>query len=376
MATTFKTLNQTSDIVNNTAGQIVTAPLWANNIGTLTTYFTSSLMTATQKQYYYDVVSDTSTSASGQFAITFGNRQGSGSYSGGGSLNDSPTRAIYSQYKNILLSPTDAQFTFYGGVNSDNIYVIAVNRARLKERLNAGTWQLSLSELTGRSGSSGFPNGVPNANFTGSYVRVSSSLKLLNLIDDSNNTATVNSTNGGKIYNIVSGSVNGGIFGGSINVSNSYGLVYPDLGLIVLNGTMLDSYLSFNTVTASYTAAGNDLVPGGNNAWKLFTSISGAASINTSNGFTARNQETVKSQIVFARAFNNEFNFSGNPSFVTISSSGNTFAQPTFLGNPQVYITSVGLYDAAYNLVAVAKLSRPLLKSFDRELLIKVKLDF
>ena len=375
--TTFKTLNQTSDIVNNLAGQIVTAPLWANNTSTLTTYFTSSLMTATQKQYYYDVVSDTSTSASGQFAVTFGNRQGSGSYSGGGSLNDSPTRAIYSQYKNILLDPSDAQFTFYGGVNSDNIYVLAVSRARLKERLNAGTWQLSLSELTGRSGSSGFPNGVPNVNFTGSYVRVSSSLKLLNLIDDSNNASSVNDTPGGKIYNIVSGSVSGGIFGGSINASHSYGLVYPDLGLIVLNGTMLDSYLSFNTVTASYTAAGNDLVPGGNNAWKLFTSISGAASINTSNGFTARNQETVKSQIVFVRAFNNEYNFTNNPSFVTQSSTGATvFAQSSMNTNPQVYITSVGLYDNQYNLVAVAKLSRPLLKSFDRELLIKVKLDF
>jgi len=45
-------------------------------------------------------------------------------------------------------------------------------------------------------------------------------------------------------------------------------------------------------------------------------------------------------------------------------------------GNPQVYITSIGLYDKNYNLVAVAKLSKPLLKSFDRELLVKVKIDF
>jgi hypothetical protein len=75
--TTFTKFNSNTDIVNNTAGQIVTAPLWANSIGTLSTYYTSSLMTATQKQYYYDVVSDTSTSASGQFAVTFGNRQGS-----------------------------------------------------------------------------------------------------------------------------------------------------------------------------------------------------------------------------------------------------------------------------------------------------------
>jgi len=366
---TFKSLKPESDIVNNTSGQIVTAPLWSNNTGTLINYYTSSLMTVTQKQYYYDVVSDTSTSASGQFAVTYGNRLGSGSYSGGGSLNDSPTRAIYSQYKNILLNSTDSQFTFYGGVNSDNIYVIAVNRARLKERLNAGTWQLSLAELNGRS--------FANAAYTGSNVAVSSSNRVITLIDDSNNTSTVNSANGGIVYNIVSGSVNGGIFGGNISAGNTYGLVYPDLGLIVLNGDMLNKSASFNTVSASYTVTGSSPVPGGDNAWKLYTSISGAAAINASNGFTARNQESIKSQIVFARAFNNEYNFTNNPSFVTRSANGDVvFAQPTMNTNPQVYITSVGLYDSAYNLVAVAKLSRPLLKSFDRELLIKVKLDF
>jgi len=365
---TFKPLNTPDDIVNNYAGQVVTSPLWANNVGTLTTYYTSSLMTSTQKQYYYDVVSDTSTSASGQFAVTYGNRLGSGSYSGGGSLNDSPTRAIYSQYKNILLSPTDTQFTFYGGVNSNNIYVIAVNRARLKERLNAGTWQLNLAELNGRS--------FANAAYTGSNVQVSSSNKVINLIDDSNTSSTLTSGNGGKVYNIVSGSVNNGIFGGSINSASAYGLVYPDLGLLVLNGDMLNSQLSFNTVTASYTVTGSSAVPGGDNAWKLYTSISGAAAISTANGFTARNQESIKSQIVFVRARWDEYNFSNNPSFVTSSNGTPGTILPEFEGKPVVYITSVGLYDTNYNLVAVAKLSRPLQKSFDKELLIKVKLDF
>jgi hypothetical protein len=366
MATqTFKELNSTNDIVTN-SNQIVTSPLWANNVATLITYYTSSLLTNTQKQYYYNVVSDTSTSASGQFAVTYGNRLGSGSYSGGGSLNDSPTRAIYSQYKNILLSSTDNQFTFYGGVNSDNIYVITVDRARLKERLNAGTWQLSLAELNGSAYS--------NAAYTGSNVQVSSSNKVINLIDDSNSTSTTNPGNGGRVYNIVSGSVNNGIFGGTVSSTYAYGLVYPDLGILVLNGDKLNSNLSFNTVTASYTVTGSSPVPGGDNAWKLFTSISGAAAISAANGFTARNQESIKSQIVFVRAFNGEFNFSNNPTFV--SGANNTIAQPTMEGNPQVYITSVGLYDKDYNLVAVAKLSKPLLKSFDRELLVKVKLDF
>lgn len=365
MSQTFKSFNTGSDIVNTT-NQLVTAPLWVNSVGTLLTYYTSSLLTNTQKQYYYEVMDNTSTSASGQFAVTYGHRLGSGSYSGGGSLNDSPTRAIYSQYKNILLDPNDDQFTFYSGVNSDQIYVISVNRARLKERLNTSTWQLSLVELNGGA--------YANAAYTGSNVKVSSSLRVVTLIDDSSATSNIGSSNGGRVYNIVSGSVNAGIFGGSISTTHTYGLVYPDLGLIVLNADKLTSNLSFNTVTGSYTTTGSAPVPGGDNAWKLYTSISGAAATPLTNGFTARNEEHVKSQIVFVRAFNQEFNFTSNPTFVT--GSDNTLAQSLMVGNPQVYITTVGLYDKFYNLVAVAKLSRPLLKSFDREVLIKVKLDF
>ena len=44
--------------------------------------------------------------------------------------------------------------------------------------------------------------------------------------------------------------------------------------------------------------------------------------------------------------------------------------------DPKVYVTTVGLYNDNNELLAVAKLSKPLLKSFSREAIIKVKLDF
>ena len=47
-----------------------------------------------------------------------------------------------------------------------------------------------------------------------------------------------------------------------------------------------------------------------------------------------------------------------------------------FINDPKTYITTVGLYNENNELVAVAKLSVPILKSFDTETLIKVKLDF
>ena len=79
----------------------------------------------------------------------------------------------------------------------------------------------------------------------------------------------------------------------------------------------------------------------------------------------------------FCRATNQEFNFSNNPTFAT--KSGDTegvFTQTTFEGDPKTFVTQVGLYNDTNELLAVAKLSKPVLKSFSREAVIKVKLDF
>ena len=91
-------------------------------------------------------------------------------------------------------------------------------------------------------------------------------------------------------------------------------------------------------------------------------------------GFAARSSEAVKSTHYFVRIKNSEYNFSNNPTFT--SGSRGQFAQKSFIFDPKVYITSIGLYNGRRELLAVAKLSKPLLKSFTREALIKVKLDF
>ena len=143
------------------------------------------------------------------------------------------------------------------------------------------------------------------------------------------------------------------------------------MGILILNGNVLDVSMSFNTVTGSNVA--------GDNAWKLFTSISGAMSYGVTNSrpglaFAARNEETVTSTHFFVRVKNGEYNFSNNPTFVT--GSVGEFMQPTFNGDPKTYITSIGMYNDRQELLAVAKLSKPIQKSFSNEALIKVKLDF
>ena len=90
--------------------------------------------------------------------------------------------------------------------------------------------------------------------------------------------------------------------------------------------------------------------------------------------FKLNAQETITSDYVFCRARNSEFNYSSNPSY--ISGSTGEVVHNTFINNPQTYVTTVGMYNDANELVAVAKLSKPLLKNFTKESLIRVKLDF
>jgi len=328
----------------------VTRGLWSGNVGTLTSFHSSSAQSSTQKEYYYEVfdgVSSTSTSEA-QFSVTYGHNAGSGSL---GVNEDSPSNAIYSQYAQILLPDNQRVFTF-NSIASQQIFAININRARLKDRLDPGNFQLNLAQLSGS---------LPNASHTGSNVAVSASNKITQLIDDSANSQQA-STQIGRTYNLVSGSIAGGIY----SPKTYYGSVFPEQGVIIVNGDTMNSALNFGIVSGSNI--------NGDNAFKIFTSISGAASIDDTHGFAARNEEKVQSTYYFVRAKNGEYNFSNNPSFVTGSSGA--FKQPTFANNPKTYITTVGLFNSNQLLLGVAKLSQPILKSFSNEVLVKVKLDF
>ena len=328
----------------------VTRGLWSGNVGTLTSFYTSSAQSATQKEYYYEIFDGISTNSTSeaQFSVTYGHNAGSGSL---GQNEDSPSNAIYSQYAQILLPDQQRTFTF-NDVSSEQIYAININRARIKDRLDPGNFQLNLAELSGSA------ELIYN---TGSNLAVSSSNKIIKLIDDSGDTQQA-ATQIGRTYNLVSGSILNGVY----SPKTYYGQVFPEQGVVILNADTMDTALSFGSVTASNT--------NGDNAFKLLTSISGAAAINSDYGFAARNEERVQSTYYFVRAKNGEYNFSNNPSFVT--GSNGAFRQPTFANNPKSYITTVGLYSSAQELLAVAKLSQPILKSFSNEVLVKVKLDF
>ena len=90
--------------------------------------------------------------------------------------------------------------------------------------------------------------------------------------------------------------------------------------------------------------------------------------------FQARREEQIKSSHFFCRVESDKYNWSQNPTY--FQGNNAELTNTTFIQDPKAYITTVGLYNNNNELLAVAKLSQPLLKSRDREAVIKVRLDF
>jgi hypothetical protein len=356
----YKKFGTIDKVTNRT--EIVTSGIWSGDTGSLdvkANYTSSAQIASTSGKYYLDVYNTTNTgSGEVQFSIAYGDVVGNGAPTL--TQNDdstSPTKATYNQYKNVLLDSSDNYFSVYlsssaagvvaGGTDMTSFYAINVNRARYKERLDPGNISIDLS----------------------------GSVRSITLIDDSGGTDE-NVTTAGRVYNLVSGSLN---IGSALTASianytapngQGYGLFYPDMGIILLNPAALSSSVDIKLAPANSSIQNIYHQNNGNNSGSvaLLMAISGGVD------FQVRRTENVSTSHYFVRANNREFNFSNNPTFTT--GSVGQFVQSLFEKDPHVYITTVGLYDDANELLAVAKTSKPIEKSFDKEIAIKVKLDF
>lgn len=331
----------TEDIV--VSSDSVTAPAWSNTQVTLSTFFTSSVQTqGSSGDYYYNIYQTASgdTTAAIQFSIAHGDLNGSGSVPfNSGIAGYSPSSVIYKQYRNLVLGTEDSNFIF-GNISGSHIYVISVERARYKEKLLPGSLTLTLT----------------------------SGGNTVSITDDSNYSNTVNFTDAGRIYELISGS-EGTIYtglneNGYTGASGSYGKFLPDVGVIILNGHALDN-VAVSGGLALGTTFNNDT--GSYNKDLFYSAINGGSE------FILRSEETISSNYVFVRARNGEFNYSTNPSNITGSGE---LRHDVMVDTPQAYATAVGLYNDNNDLLAVAKLSRPLLKDFTKEALIRIKLDY
>ena len=349
--------------------------------GNLLTFFTSSTeYSSSYRRTVYQKEYD-SCEAEPHFTIAYGHADGSGSRDLGGNDFYTPTKAVYGQYRLLCLPPSQRRFTI-GSKTINHFYAINVARQRMGDKLDEGNLEINLHHLSGSEFLTG--NGNRNAH-TGSNVRLGSAGNVLRLIDDWTLDYNVDlasdaefyqvltsdkskfAGDGGNYQYIVSGTLETGVY----NRTNPqvYGLSYPSLGIIILDADLLDMSASFLSVTGSDVA--------GDNAVKLFTSLSGSALYTDASGdylgFQSRKVKYSYVEQFFVRIKNQEYNFSNNPTFVT-GSEGQIIDD--FYVKPSVYFSEIGLYNDEKELLAIAKPSIPIYKDFTEEALIEVILSY
>jgi hypothetical protein len=323
----------------------ITSTLWSGGAVTLTNFYTSLTQEAgSSGDFYFNIFqSDPNFSADAevQFAITYGNKQGSGSvYYNAAVPGASPTRTIYGQYRTLVLGDENSDFIF-GNITASDFWAISIDRTRYKQSLFPGSMTLLLEG----------PNG-----------------EIISLTDNSQYATSIVFNDAGRVYQLISGSagtieVNAGTNANGFSPSSgSYGYFLPDIGTILLNPLALSQSINLEPDRTANT--------NGNNYQKLYDAIS----LPNAAFFQLNSQETISSDYIFIRVRNAELNYSQNPSY--ISGSTGEIIYNSFINNPQTFPTTIGLYNDNNELIAVAKLSRPLLKDFTKEALVRVKLDF
>jgi hypothetical protein len=277
-------------------------------------------------QTVYDA-SPTSALSTPLFDITFGEATGS-TYNVAATSTSSITEKvkIYRQMAALLLGDADGQFSINSITRKEAIFVI-FKRNILKDELKKGTVTLVINGGTGVS------------QFTAS---------------DAGAATTFKQTVGGDYAPL---KYNG--------TGSENGQVWYQAGVIILPpdscwGAVPLWSGSKTLINLQYSGTINQLVDG----FRTHT-----------ENIQVNNQTNLQSSVYFCRAFNNEFNYSSNPTFIDDEGLIRVTSGSNIL-TTQTYITTVGLYDENDNLMAVGKTNKPVLKSPQTEAIFRLRLDY
>ena len=172
--------------------------------------------------------------------------------------------------------------------------------------------------------------------------------------------------------------------------NDKVGLIFYQAGIVVLNlgifansgssgtGSAADMSLRLITLDSSGSTGDTQMNSSGHSIQKLIEENKIGAITDAvrerMKSVTFNNTTELNSTIYFCRANHNEFNYSSNPTYLENSKirvKANEITTPS-----RSYITTVGLYSADNELLAVAKVSEPLRKDPSNELTLRVRLDY
>lgn len=302
--------------------------------------------------------------------------------------------AIYQEYAQVLLGDRDLQFTSpFTVTTSDSTAAIDealfINFKRLfsRDKIKPETFAMKFSVTGALDGASAANSSAVEASiynaFTGTNInRPSQSGSTI--FSDVGAASSIQVSYGGQVGNVVNAS----------DTSRNVGLMFYDAGIGVFDLKKIVFANQHMSGTISAMGPGSVSLMGDDDAnakAKFIPDFMVSGSINdivthiattrfgtgSDTGITFQNITNINSTLVFCRATADEFNFSTNPTStdengrLVVIDPGQEDTQRTFS-----FITSVGLYDTAGDLLAVAKLNRPIEKNDEKDLTIRVRLDF
>ena len=275
--------------------------------------------------------------------------------SGSSTTQNSKKINLYNQFAQTLLgytgSTTDGVRKFENDLTLDstgsmlNCFFINFSRLLTKDQIKKGSFSLTLG--------------------TGSHAGAFAGTKTLFDITASATAGTTN-TVGGDYGELILSSSTGGH-------TVSHGVIFYQAGIAVVSSSIFDGVSDFQSGSVyGLSATDSDRTALQNLA---SSSISGACDAfrHRIQNLSFNNTTEINSKIYFCRVPHNKFNYSSNPTYL---SGSKIVVKDVATDQPVSYITTVGLYSAANELLATAKLSEPLKKDPSNELILRVRLDY
>ena len=329
--------------------------------------------------------------------------------------------SVYRQYAQSLLGSSTAVFrtshnadqTLTNNIINEALF-INVKRLFKRDQISKGTVGLKFFNRVGNNeelavNALNATNGTlftsPNETFLGRSA-------FSNNVDFVNDTVFIYDTNASLYYNVgVSGEVATLKLMLGNNTPKDCGLVFYDMGIIVLDVNVIFNLLDpvQGVIDFPDAAAGNAtfnldgatqdvVIPAGKKplgnvvegnivaaTLKNFLQLATIEQIidhfcntrftaATDTAFTFQNETIINSTIYFCNAGVGDFNYSTNPTYT--DENGKIIVVKNLTDQPFSYITTVGLHSNTGDLLAVAKLSRPVEKNPNNQLSIRVRLDY
>jgi len=355
----IKRLNLSTDYAKSKI-TFLTKPIFENGTDREKNFYTSSAPLG-HINYYIPIYTNNPQNPLSKyiFDIAYAHVSGSGSSYINNDTEYLPAKTLYKKYVAECFGNQEYMI-FKNNVRSDYFYIIQFNRDAFKDRLDSQNLQITFSPISSNI------NQLIN---TGSNFSSDETSNLIyKLIDDSKTMKTYSSSMFGveEYYNLVEGTQQDGLKYEEQN-AESWGMIFPRRGLVLLDGQVMDKYCNFNTVTASID---------GDNIKKLFVSISSSCAPNLSRTnhehWYIRSAEEYSDENYFCRVGQNEFNYTNN--YTYISGSNRKIFEDKLNNTTKTYISTIGLYDDNRNLLAVGKLKKPLLKDSSQEYIFNVRI--